>query len=203
MSREEGARLAREELSDSVYQEAEPGLVERLYTWFMGWLEELARRVGDSVPGGWWVLGPLLALLVLLVVALVVYTRPARRTGRRGAVVDSGAPLSATDHRALSERHAAEGAYAEAVRERLRAISRDLEERAIIPPRPGRTATELTAEAALALPSRRTALQEGARVFNDVWYGERPATAEGYAVLRDLDAGLREGSGGADAERAG
>ncbi|RCV55724.1 hypothetical protein DEF23_12085 [Marinitenerispora sediminis] len=201
MGREEAARLAREELADPVYGQAEPSLVERIYTWVVDRLTELVDSLGGALPGGWWVLGPLIAAVVLLVAGLLVYLRPARRSRRRGAVVDSGAPLSAADHRALAERHAAAGAYAEAIGERLRAVSRELEDRAVIVPRAGRTATELAAEATAALPEHRAALAEAARVFNDVRYGEHPATADGYAVLRDLDDRLRAGTPRLRAER--
>ncbi|GAB3208765.1 DUF4129 domain-containing protein [Marinactinospora thermotolerans] len=187
VSREEGARAAREELSKDIYQRSEPSLIEIIYTRVMDWIEELTRRIGDSVPGGWWALGALLAVLAVLLVALLVHTRPARRARRRGAQVDQDTPLSASGHRALAERHAEAGAYAEAIVERLRAISRELEDRAIVLPRAGRTATELATEASPALPDERGALRAAADVFNDVRYGERVATADSYAVLRDLD----------------
>ncbi|MFC7327542.1 DUF4129 domain-containing protein [Marinactinospora rubrisoli] len=203
ISREEAARLAREELADPVYGQSEPTVVERIYAWVVDRVSELLDSLGGALPGGWWVLGPLLAVLVLLLAGLVWYTRPARRSRRRGAVVDAGVPQSAADHRALAERHAAAGGYADAIRERLRAVSRDLEDRAVIVPRAGRTATELAAETAAALPGHRAALDAAARVFNDVWYGDRAATAEGYAVLCDLDERLRAGTPHRRTERTG
>lgn len=41
------------------------------------------------------------------------------------------------------------------------------------------------------LPARAENLREGARIFNDVVYGERPATADSARVLRELDEQLR------------
>ncbi|WP_338022801.1 DUF4129 domain-containing protein [Allosalinactinospora lopnorensis] len=136
--------------------------------------------------------------------------RSADPAGRVRAPVPAGAaarrrlrhrrPLTAADHRAAADTHAATGEYAAAIRERLRAIARELEERAILPPRPGRTATELAAEAAATLPPQRDALYRAAAVFNDIAYGERPATADGDRFLRELDERLREtrpvGNGG-------
>ncbi|MFC4562054.1 DUF4129 domain-containing protein [Nocardiopsis mangrovi] len=191
--RDEGARLAREELSDPVYNEAEPGLLDRIYAMAMEWLQELVRAANESVPGGWWVLGPLLALFAVLLIALIVYMRPARRA-RLAAVIDTGAALTAGDHRAAADRHAAAGEYGPAVRERLRAITRDLEDRAIITPRPGRTATELATEASAALPAGHEGLTAAARAFNDIAYGQRPATADDDRLLRDLDRLLRGSS---------
>lgn len=190
VGREEGQRLARDELSDPVYQAAEPSLIERLWMRFGEWLDELTSRVGAEVPGGW-VLGAVLLVLAVLAVAGLVYLAPSRRARRRGAVLDAGPVHTARDHRSRAEDRAAAGDFAQAIRERLRAIGRELEERAVIAPRPGRTATELAFEAAEALPGHRTTLEEAARVFNDVWYGERPATAEGYRILVAADDALR------------
>ncbi|WP_067963427.1 DUF4129 domain-containing protein [Nocardiopsis trehalosi] len=187
---DEGARLALEELSDPVYRGAQPDLLDVVYQRVMEFIADLADAAAGAVPGGWWVLGPLLAVLAALAVALVVRLRPSRHTALRHAAVDSGAPLTAADHRAAADRHAAAGEFAAAVRERLRAVSRDLEDRAVIPPRPGRTATELAAEAGAALPERRDDLGRAARVFNDIAYGERPATADDDLLLRGVDARL-------------
>ncbi|WP_017596827.1 DUF4129 domain-containing protein, partial [Nocardiopsis lucentensis] len=94
------------------------------------------------------------------------------------------------DHRAAAERHEAAGEFAAAVTERMRAISVALEDRAVITPRVGRTATELAAEASAVLSGESDGLAEGARIFNDVAYGDRPATADAARVLRELDARL-------------
>jgi hypothetical protein len=79
------------------------------------------------------------------------------------------------------------GRHAEAIRERLRAIIRDLEERAILEPRVGRTADEVAAEAGAALPDVAADLARAARIFDEVWYGRRPATAEMAADLEHID----------------
>ncbi|UOE22072.1 DUF4129 domain-containing protein [Thermobifida halotolerans] len=190
VSRDEGARIAWDELSDPVYGEAQPSLLERLLQWFDDRLEDLLGRAEAALPGGWWTLGALLVVLALLVAALIWYLRPGR-VSRRAAPLDSSAEMTADDHRGLAERHAARGAYAEAIRERLRAVVRDLEDRAVISPRLGRTATELAAEASAVLPERRAELHRAAALFNDVWYGDREATSEGYGLLCALDDALR------------
>ncbi|WP_159940598.1 MULTISPECIES: DUF4129 domain-containing protein [unclassified Nocardiopsis] len=189
VTREEGRRRAAEELSDPLYGEQEPSLIDR----FLAWFSELLALLAEGAPGGlsgWVVLGPLLAVLAALVVWLIVWLRPSR--GRAvGAPVHEGTPMSADDHRAAADRHEAAGEFAAAVTERLRAISVDLEDRAVIAPRAGRTATELAAEAAEVLPGEAEALDRGARIFNDVAYGDRPATADSAGTLRELDARLR------------
>ncbi|WP_231493944.1 DUF4129 domain-containing protein [Nocardiopsis sp. CNT312] len=188
VTREEGQRRALEELSDPLYGERVPTLLER----FMEWLRELLNgvvEVGSGVFGGWAVLGPVLVVLAVLLVWLLVYLRPSA-SRRRGAVVHEEDARSVADHRAAAEACERAGDFAGAVTERMRAISVSLEERAVITPRAGRTATELADEASALLPDQRGGLAEAARLFNDVAYGDRPATADAARTLRELDAAL-------------
>ncbi|GAB3703890.1 DUF4129 domain-containing protein [Nocardiopsis oceani] len=188
VTREEGRRRAIEELSDPLYGEHEPSLFDR----FLAWLDELLGRLvsaGEGVVPGGWLLGVVLLVILVLVIVLIVYLRPSWNR-RAGVPLHEGQVLSATDHRAAADRHEAEGAFAAAVTERLRAISVDLEERTIVSPRAGRTATELADEAATTLPGEAAGLHDGARIFNDVAYGDRVATAEAVRTLRELDVRL-------------
>lgn len=86
----------------------------------------------------------------------------------------------------LADRLAAEGRYAEAVRERLRAMVRDLLDHGVIEHRPGWTVTELAGAASAARPAVDAPLGEAAGIFSDIWYGLRPATAEHDARMRTL-----------------
>ena len=79
---------------------------------------------------------------------------------------------------------AAAGRYKEAVRERLRAIVRDLIDRGVIPVSPGWTVTELARFASLSRPALASPLQVAIDVFSEIWYGLRPATADDDAQLR-------------------
>lgn len=79
---------------------------------------------------------------------------------------------------------AAAGRYAEAVRERLRAIVRDLIERGIIPHSPGWTVTELAAAATRVRPPLAPALGGAADIFSGIWYGLRPAAADDDHAMR-------------------
>ncbi|MBO7941425.1 DUF4129 domain-containing protein, partial [Streptomyces sp. S9] len=90
-------------------------------------------------------------------------------------------------HRAAAEAHAAQGHWNQAVQERMRAIVRALEERALLDVRPGRTADEAAAEAGRALPAHTDRLRGAARDFDDVTYGGRTATEEAYHRIAALD----------------
>ncbi|HZI98449.1 MAG TPA: DUF4129 domain-containing protein [Actinomycetales bacterium] len=183
-----GRRWLADELAEPVYDAAEPGLLERAVTWLWERLSDLEIPEG---PGGGIGLA-LLALGVLLVVAVVVArVGPARRAARvRTGEVFADAVHSADAHRSSADSHAALGEWDLAVRERFRAVVRSLEERTVLDPRPGRTADEAAREAATALPGLAADLVRGALVFDDVWYGGRPATAAHDATLRALDAAV-------------
>lgn len=119
---------------------------------------------------------------------------------RRGADVPPPPPPVSTDDlpavpaddlATLADRLAAAGRYAEAVRERLRAMVRQLVERGVIEHRPGWTVTELARAAGDALPAAGAPLAEAAAIFSEIWYAGRPAGAETDARMRALDAALR------------
>nr|WP_240942648.1 DUF4129 domain-containing protein [Planosporangium thailandense] len=100
--------------------------------------------------------------------------------------------VPADDLASLADRLAAAGRYAEAVRERLRAMVRHLVERGVIEHRPGWTVTELARAAGHALPAVGAPLSEAAALFSEVWYAGRPAGAETDARMRALADAARE-----------
>jgi Domain of unknown function (DUF4129) len=84
----------------------------------------------------------------------------------------------------LADRLAAEGRYAEAVRERLRAIVRELVDAGIVEHRPGWTVTELARAAALARPAVAGPVHAAGTLFSDIWYGLRPAGRDDDLMMR-------------------
>jgi hypothetical protein len=98
----------------------------------------------------------------------------------------------------LADQLAAQGRYAEAVRERLRAIVRELVTAGVIEHIPGWTVTELAAAAGRARPGVRSGLDRASALFSDIWYGQRPAGAEQDAEMRwyaaEVHGGLRSGT---------
>jgi hypothetical protein len=204
LGRDEAQRLARVELANPAYTgEGEPWM-QRVIRWVIEKISSLLDTVGGSSPLGWFGLLGFLLLLVLVVVAV------RRRTGSlsRGPSTDelfASGDRNAADFRAEAEHFASSGAWAEAVRSRLRAVVRDLEDRGVVDARPGRTADEIARDAGRALPSVAADLRAAARLFDDVWYGGRTADSASYTRLVAVDvavAAARPGVGGADSVQA-
>lgn len=188
LSRDEAREAARRELADPAYSQDDPGLLERLLIWVEQELRELLAQAAAATPGGWQGL-LVLAILIVVIAAVVRYRLGplARRAARSRDDLFGTAELTADDHRRAADRAAARQDWADAVRERLRAIIRDLEERDLLDPRPGRTADEAARDAGGVLPELRQDLLRAASVFDEVWYGGRPATPAMHETLRDLD----------------
>jgi hypothetical protein len=187
LGREEAQRLARVELAKPVYAGEDEPWVQRAIRWLFDRVAELLDQVGSTSPLGWFGLAGVALLVVLVIIAV------RRRTGSldRGATPDLlllGGPRTAGEYRAEAERFAAAGAWAEAVRSRLRAVVRDLEDRGLVDARPGRTADEVARDAGSRLPSAAADLRIGARIFDDIWYGGRTADATAYARMVAIDA---------------
>lgn len=195
VNRDEAREMARRELEKQVYQRDKPSWLERHWDDFAEWLQDLFNRspAPDSQgSGGGWTSIVIIIVVLLIAVALVAWLMRGRRNVRsRNDPLLEDPTSTAVDHRDAAERHAAAGQWAEAIRERLRAIARDLEERAVLAARPGRTADELAQEAGEALPELADDLRGAVRIFDDVWYGDRPGTAEKYAQVTSVDEKLR------------
>jgi hypothetical protein len=188
--RETGQRLARAELSKAIYHPHQ-SLPQRILNGIGELLNDLS-QAGRAFPGGWWAAVALAALLATLITVVLSRTGPLARSRRAaGQPMGSSGPLSAADHRLRAGRLAAAGDYAGAILERVRAIARELDERAVLTPRAGRTANEMAEEAGATLPAEAEALRGAALMFDDICYGERPGTQENYALVSELDTRIR------------
>jgi hypothetical protein len=189
IDRDPAHQAAQRELDKPIYPNG--SLAQRVHEW----IHELFFRLietGSALPGGWFTVS---VLLTLLIAAIVVAVRVARRTMRTHhagdhRLFDTG-QLSADQHRVAAERFAAEGNWAAAIRHRLRAVARSLEETDVLEPAPGRTANELARAAGARIPHLAFELSQAATAFNDVTYGERPGTPAAYQMVVDLDDHLR------------
>lgn len=173
-----------------MYHENDPNLLQRALNRFWEWVGELFDSASGAAPGG-----PLgLVVIALIVVALfaALWWRlgtPRRIPGTARTLFDQG-PRSAAEHRTTADTHAAAGRWNQAAQERMRAIVRSLEERALLDPRPGRTADEAASEAGRPLPGHAARLRTAAREFDDITYGGRTADEETYRRLSALDLDL-------------
>jgi hypothetical protein len=103
--------------------------------------------------------------------------------------VDEQVPeLPAHVFASLADRLAAEGRFAEAVRERLRSMVRGLVERQVLEHRPGMTVTELARAAGAAEPAVEAPMRNASGIFSDIWYAEKPATSDHDVQMRRLAA---------------
>ncbi len=198
IDRDAAHRAAQDELNKPIYSKGSAG------DQFLDWLNDLIYRLlqkMSSVPGGWFTAT---VLFILLAIAVVVAVHIARRTmrTRRGAdhLLFETAQLTAAQHRATAENCAAGGDWAAAIRHRLRAVARQLEETGVLAAAPGRTANELARDAGAALPHLAGELIKAATAFNDVTYGELPGTQAAYRMIADLDDHLRSRWEGVPAE---
>ncbi|MFI7384619.1 DUF4129 domain-containing protein [Streptomyces sp. NPDC049813] len=181
---------AERELSKPAYHEHDPSWFVRALNTFWEWVGKLFSAASDATPGG--ALGLVVVLLAVVAVAAALWWRlgtPHRSPAAPAPLFDDR-PRSAAEHRAAADAHAARGHFDRAVQERMRALVRSLEERALLDPRPGRTADEAATEAARPLPLHAERLHAAARAFDDVAYGGRSATPETYQRLASLDTEL-------------
>ncbi|SIR41024.1 DUF4129 domain-containing protein [Micromonospora avicenniae] len=95
-----------------------------------------------------------------------------------------------TAHLSLADRLAAEGRYAEAVRERLRDMIRELAARQVVPTQPGLTVLEVGSTATRNRPHTGPPVVAAGLIFSELWYAQRPATADHDRRMRELAAEL-------------
>ncbi|CAL9437689.1 hypothetical protein SUDANB58_02183 [Streptomyces sp. enrichment culture] len=188
--RDPAREAARRELSKRMYHENDPGWFQRALDLFWDWVGDLFRAASGATPGG--ALGLVVVVLAVVAVLGALWWRlgTPRRRPATSAAVFGDRPRSAAEHRAAAEAHAAQGHWNQAVQERMRAVVRALEERALLDVRPGRTADEAATEAGRALPAHTDGLRTAARAFDDVTYGGRTATEQSYRHLAALDRDL-------------
>ncbi|MFD7770756.1 DUF4129 domain-containing protein [Streptomyces sp. NPDC059787] len=188
--RDPAREAARRELSKGMYHENDPSWFQQALDTFWEWVDELFGAASTATPGGTLGLVVVIAAVIAVVGALWWRLGTPRREPASAPALFDDRPRSAAEHRAAAEAHAAQGHWNQAVQERMRAVVRALEERALLDLRPGRTADEAAAEAGRALPAHTDRLHTAARSFNDVTYGGRAATEQSYRRLAELDRDL-------------
>ncbi|WP_416983116.1 DUF4129 domain-containing protein [Streptomyces sp. T028] len=188
--RDPAREAARRELSKRLYHENDPSLLQRALNTLWDWISGLFGTASSATPGG--TLGMLVVLAAVVAVVGALWWRlgtPRRQPASAAPLFDER-PRTAAEHRAAAEAHATQGHWNQALQERMRAVVRSLEERALLDTRPGRTADEAAAEAGRTLPAHSGRLRAAAHEFDDVTYGGRPATEQAYHRIAALDLDL-------------
>lgn len=129
-------------------------------------------------------------LFVALVAALAWLASRARRTARdRGEkrAVLTEEIVTAAELRARAEAALEAGRFEEAVVEGFRALAVRQVERGRLADTPGATAHEVADILAAEYPASRDRMQAGALLFDEVLYGDRPATREQAMSVLALD----------------
>jgi hypothetical protein len=163
-----------EQLRKAEYHRDDPSFVSRIGSWIVRRLDSLF----SGSPSG----NALLVLLVIVaavVIFAVVRAGPVTRRSRRRTVADTDPlrPTARTDHRQLAAQFMSTGQHAEALREWLRAAVQTIEDRGVLASRPGRTGAATAREAGPLLPAAADELRAATTAFDEVWFGERAATA--------------------------
>lgn len=187
LTRDAAREAARRELSRQEYGEVRPSLPERVIGWLVRELGKLLQNATTHLGSGAFAQLLLVGALALVVAVVLLRVGPLGREPRRRQLFGAGPALTAAQHRAAAGQSAADGRWADAVRERLRALVRELESRGVLDAQPGRTAGEVARDGGAALPDLAGDLQHAASVFEQVWYGGRPADRASYDVLVAVD----------------
>jgi hypothetical protein len=191
---------ARTELAHDEYHRDDPGLTSRVLHW-------IGRHLADLFHGGGGSHALLIAFVAIAAVLIFFAVRaglPRRET--RTAAAEGGdplAPVPARDHRRIAAQLAAEGRRAEALREWLRAAVATIEERGVLPVRPGRTGAATAREAGPLLPTAANDLATATRAFDEVWFGGREATDADVAVAHAAADAVRTARLVTNADRPG
>lgn len=176
--------LRRELLHPEYHQQ---NLVEQVVTW----LERQVGRGLDAAAGA----PPLstfagMVVFLFLAVALAWLVSRARRTARAPAEARSvltGEVVTAAALRARAEAALADGRHGEALVDGFRALTVRQVEHGRLDDAPGATAHEVADALGAAYPHQRTQVDDGARLFDSVLYGHRPATRDQAGSVLALD----------------
>lgn len=198
LDRDEARRRAVEELAKAKYG-GRPGWVEGALDRVVRLVEKLLelydRLFGGPRTGGGISWGFVIAVALLLAALALVVWRvglPRWRATRPDGTVQLDAATPAADYRALAQHAADRGDWAAAVRDRFRAVVRELETRTVLEVRPARTAWEAAYSAVRTVPGSQPALFAGADLFNRVVYGDQAADQTAYAQMVAIDAAVME-----------
>lgn len=190
---EQARRLLTAELADPAYRIAEP-------TWFdrtaQAIRDGIAALFSGSVGPEWATVVAVIigaALLALVVIAIVLWGLPARRSSAAstpGDLFGDQEQRSAAELRQAAADAAGRSDWDEAIVLRLRAAARGLDERGILDLPPGTTAQQFALRARELSAAAGPDLAAGAAAFDSVRYLGGRGTRAGYAAVAAADDAL-------------
>jgi hypothetical protein len=184
-SSREARSLLRRELLHPDYHDQ--NVVERVVSWIAREIDKGLAAASDAPPLTTFAA---MLVLVLLVGGLTWLLSRARRTARgaggAGAVLTDES-VTAADLRARADAALAEGRHEDAVVDAFRALTVRQVERGRLDDAPGATAHEVAGALATSYPHQRPRVDDSALLFDQVRYGDRPATREQASDVLALD----------------
>jgi len=178
------SKLRNELLHPEYHQQ---NLLQQIFSWIERQVVSGIDAASEAPP-----LSTLMAMLLFvgLVAALAWLASRARRTARdRGEkrAVLTAEVVTAAELRARAEAALEAGRFEQAVVEGFRALAVRQVERGRLVDTPGATAHEVADILAAEYPGHRERMQAGALLFDEVLYGDRPATREQASSVLALD----------------
>lgn len=189
---DEGRDLLRRELLDPTYHQDD--VIRRLLDWLRRRVLDVLDAASNAPPLSAFAAMAVGLALVLALIWLATRARAAPQQASRTDSVLPDASISAREWRERAERALAEGRDSDALVDGFRALVARQVERGRLDAAPGTTAHEVTQALQAAYPAQAAGMSEGARLFDLVLYGDRPATREQADFVMSLDdelAGVR------------
>ena len=187
---EEARRWAEQELSDPVYDIAEPTPFDRIARAIAEFLEWLFNPDVSGVWGSTFAVVTTVVIVLVIVAAFLIWGMPRmtrRAAARHDPLFGESDERSAAELRAAASERARAGDWDAAIVLRFRAMARGCLERGVVDPPPGATVHGFARAAAVAFPALAARLEGAASAFDDVRYLRRPGTAELYGLIAAVD----------------
>lgn len=188
-------RVARSVLARSEFQEARPSWWQQL----LQFLADLWAKLFDLLSGGGRgsIIGTamLIAVAVLLVLAVIRFTRGVQRDQAREVVHDHDVGRTAADWEAEAREHELRGEWRDAVRCHYRALLAELAAEGLVEEVAGRTSGEYLALVGVGLPDAAAPFEDATRAFEAAWYGHEQPSSQDVAGFRDAAAATARAAG--------
>jgi hypothetical protein len=180
--------LLRRELLRSEYNDQDP--LQRLLDWLQRVLERGLQSASGAPPLP--TFGAIIAFLGLLILLgwLLSRARRSAPVATDGRSVLTREKASAAELRARAEVALAEGRSDDALVDGFRALTTRQIERGWLDDLPGATAHEVAESLAATFPHQGPDVDRSAQLFDQVMYGDRPATREQATDVLALDSEL-------------